>query len=51
MDWLAGHGVSSPPTAQGFGETRPIAPETVDGHDDPAGRQLNRRVEFFLPGS
>jgi flagellar motor protein MotB len=31
-----------------------VAPETVDGHDDPAGRQANRRVEVVLltaPGS
>lgn len=48
--WLGGHGVTASLAPQGFGETRPIAPETVDGHDDPAGRQLNRRVEFVLPG-
>ncbi len=39
--WLGGHGVTASLAPQGFGETRPIAPETVDGHDDPAGRQLN----------
>jgi OOP family OmpA-OmpF porin len=33
----------------GFGESRPIAPNTKpDGTDDPAGRQLNRRVELVL---
>jgi len=31
--------------ASGFGETRPVAPnQRVDGTDDPAGRQRNRRV-------
>ncbi|GIG40778.1 OmpA family protein [Cellulomonas phragmiteti] len=33
----------------GFGETRPVAPNTRDGADDPAGRQLNRRVEIVVP--
>ena len=28
----------------GRAATEPVAPETVDGHDDPAGRALNRRV-------
>jgi outer membrane protein OmpA-like peptidoglycan-associated protein len=33
----------------GFGETRPVAPNThADGSDDPAGRQKNRRVEIVL---
>lgn len=30
--------------AEGRGEAEPIAPETVDGQDNPAGRALNRRV-------
>ncbi|MBA3306422.1 MAG: OmpA family protein [Thermoleophilaceae bacterium] len=30
---------------RGFGETRPVAPNTrPDGSDDPGGRRLNRRV-------
>ena len=34
---------------QGFGETRPVAPETTaSGADYPAGRALNRRVELSL---
>jgi outer membrane protein OmpA-like peptidoglycan-associated protein len=34
-------------TSVGFGETRPIAPNTKpDGSDDPDGRALNRRVEI-----
>jgi len=35
--------------ASGFGETRPVAPnQRVDGTDDPAGRQRNRRVEVVV---
>lgn len=34
--------------AIGFGESRPVAPNTSNGKDNPAGRQLNRRVELFL---
>jgi outer membrane protein OmpA-like peptidoglycan-associated protein len=35
--------------AQGFGETRPVAPNAKpDGSDDPAGRQQNRRVEIVV---
>ena len=33
----------------GFGESRPVAPNSApDGTDDPAGRQLNRRVEVII---
>ena len=36
-------------TSRGFGETRPVAPNTKpDGTDDPEGRQLNRRVEIVV---
>ena len=35
--------------ASGFGETHPVAPnQHVDGSDDPAGRQRNRRVEVVV---
>lgn len=30
----------------GFGETRPVAPNTIGGEDNPEGRSLNRRVEI-----
>jgi OmpA-OmpF porin, OOP family len=30
--------------ARGFGEARPVAPNTRGGEDDPAGRAQNRRV-------
>jgi outer membrane protein OmpA-like peptidoglycan-associated protein len=34
----------------GYGATNPVAPnETPDGHDDPDGRQRNRRVEIVIP--
>lgn len=38
-----------PLAAEGFGETRPVAPNTrPDGSDDPDGRQKNRRVEIRI---
>ncbi|MCV5714411.1 OmpA family protein, partial [Escherichia coli] len=34
---------------RGFGETKPIAPNTnPDGSDNPEGRQKNRRVEVII---
>lgn len=34
---------------QGHGEARPVAPNTnPDGSDNPAGRQMNRRVEVLI---
>lgn len=37
-------------TTQGFGATRPVAPNaSPDGTDDEPGRQRNRRVEVVLP--
>lgn len=36
-------------TTQGWGETKPVAPNRKpDGSDDPEGRQKNRRVEIVL---
>lgn len=36
-------------SVKGFGETRPLAPETsAAGKDDPKGRQRNRRVELII---
>ncbi len=35
--------------SEGYGENRPIAPNTKpDGSDNPEGRQMNRRVEFVV---
>lgn len=50
VDILKGAGATSSIDATGYGETRPVAPnENADGSDSPAGRQLNRRVEIFVP--
>lgn len=35
-------------TAKGFGAKNPVAPNSVDGKDNPQGRQLNRRTEFRI---
>ena len=36
-------------TTQGFGASKPVAPNTKpDGSDDPEGRQKNRRVEIVV---
>ena len=36
-------------TTQGWGETKPVAPnKKPDGSDDPEGRQKNRRVEIVM---
>ena len=34
--------------AKGYGETQPIAENTVDGKDNPEGRAQNRRTEFKI---
>lgn len=41
--------VASQMQAEGFGESQPVALNEIDGQDNPAGRQLNRRVEIFVP--
>ena len=50
--WLVAHGAQAGRlVAQGFGATRPVAPNaTPDGRDDPDGRQKNRRVEVVIGG-
>jgi outer membrane protein OmpA-like peptidoglycan-associated protein len=50
--WLAQSGAAAARlSAQGFGATRPVAPNrTPDGRDDPAGRQKNRRVTVTFSG-
>jgi outer membrane protein OmpA-like peptidoglycan-associated protein len=49
-EWLAGRGVVPATTPiKGFGKSKPVAPNaTVDGKDDPQGRQKNRRVEVVF---
>lgn len=50
VEALQTRGVTARLDAEGFGETRPVAPnENSDGSDNPAGRSLNRRVEIFIP--
>ena len=50
VDALRDAGATTELTAVGYGESRPVAPNTTpDGSDDPAGRQLNRRVEIMIP--
>ncbi|WP_235556716.1 OmpA family protein [Microbacterium sp. GCS4] len=48
---LEDRGVTTTLTAEGFGESRPVAANEIDGTDNPAGRQLNRRVEIFIPAA
>ena len=35
-------------SARGFGEGQPVAPNQINGEDNPSGRQLNRRVEIYV---
>lgn len=55
MEYLVSHGVPrSKLSSVGKGEREPIAPNDINGKDNPAGRAENRRVEFHLsirPGS
>lgn len=48
VDYLISVGIPTDKlTAKGYGESRPIAPNTnPDGTDNPEGRQMNRRTEF-----
>jgi outer membrane protein OmpA-like peptidoglycan-associated protein len=52
VQWLVKGGIPTARlSAQGFGATRPVAPnKTPDGKDDPAGRQNNRRVTVTFQG-
>jgi OmpA-OmpF porin, OOP family len=46
---LRTRGVVAAGSVNGFGETQPVAPNSnADGSDNPAGRQLNRRVEIVI---
>ena len=49
MAYLSSHGVPREKlTSVGKGESQPIAPNEINGRDNPAGRAENRRVEFHL---
>ncbi|MFT3761599.1 MAG: OmpA family protein [Pseudoxanthomonas sp.] len=45
---LRQRGAAADADARGYGETQPVAPNQINGRDNPAGRQLNRRVEIFV---
>lgn len=45
---LRERGAAQDASAKGYGETQPVAPNTLENKDNPAGRQLNRRVEIFV---
>lgn len=47
-DALQTRGVAGDIGARGFGESQPVTPNTLDGQDNPGGRQRNRRVEVFI---
>ncbi|BAJ73787.1 outer membrane protein [Microbacterium testaceum StLB037] len=49
VDALRRRGTQTDWTAEGYGESRPVAANELDGVDNPAGRQLNRRVEILVP--
>ncbi|WP_193222061.1 OmpA family protein [Amylibacter sp. SFDW26] len=45
--WLAKNGIeTSSLTSVGLGETKPVAPNSIGGRDNPDGRALNRRVDI-----
>ncbi|WP_096911459.1 OmpA family protein [Acinetobacter colistiniresistens] len=45
---LRQRGAATDASTHGYGESQPVAPNEVSGQDNPAGRQLNRRVEIFV---
>jgi OOP family OmpA-OmpF porin len=45
---LRERGTTQQMDARGFGEREPVAPNELEGKDNPSGRQLNRRVEIFV---
>jgi outer membrane protein OmpA-like peptidoglycan-associated protein len=49
-DWLGANGAIPASTPiKGYGKRMPVAPNTtIDGRDDPDGRQKNRRVEIVF---
>lgn len=49
QSWLASRKVSAPIATRGWGESKPVVPNTnPDGTDNPANRQKNRRVEIVV---
>ncbi|MBI4945153.1 MAG: OmpA family protein [Bacteroidetes bacterium] len=49
VKYLISKGVNSEQlVSQGYGDTQPIAPNTISGKANPKGMQINRRVEFKI---
>ncbi len=47
VDYVSGKGIeASRMTSKGYGSTLPLAPNTLNGKDNPAGREKNRRTEI-----
>lgn len=47
VDYLVSKGISKERlVAKGYGESQPVAPNMINGQDNPEGRQKNRRTEF-----
>jgi outer membrane protein OmpA-like peptidoglycan-associated protein len=53
VDYMIAKGIPAERmVAKGYGESKPIAPNTLpNGKDNPEGRQLNRRTEFKVIGT
>lgn len=52
VDYLKGRGIDADRlVATGMGEKEPIAPNEINGKDNPEGRQLNRRTDFKVIGT
>lgn len=52
VEYLLGLGIDSTRLKPvGYGETQPIAPNTIDGKDNPEGRAQNRRTEYKILGN
>lgn len=45
---LRQRGAAQDAAAKGYGESEPVAPNVLGQKDNPAGRQMNRRVEIFV---
>lgn len=45
---LRQRGVNQDMRPRGMGEREPVAANSINGRDNPSGRQLNRRVEIFV---
>ena len=47
VDYVSGKGImATRMTSKGFGSSMPLAPNTINGKDNPAGRDKNRRTEI-----